>query len=339
MTSTSARDLEQTLRELGLTSEAIAAAWPGWWSDEAESSPSARAELRFGIARRLGLEPASLLEGRDPQFAWQEEARFKHSSAETDLERAALASFGMSVASLALSVTPGERNLLAGRGAPELRNLLLGTDQPFVGLSELLSLAWSVGIPVLHLRVFPWPQKKMAGMSATIGDRSAVLLARDSNYPASPSFFIAHELGHIALGHMTNGDAIVDLDDQATQSVAHADREEAEADAFALELLTGDSRPRVLPHAESATPTARGLAQEAIRVGRDRRIEPGVLAQAYGYTTGDWRTASGSLRFVYSAASPIWQVINRIAWGQMSSSELPLDPKKFLESVLGEPDT
>ena len=91
----SARKLRSRLRELGLSSAAIEAAWPGWWSDEANSSLSAQAELRFGVARRLGLDPRSLLDDREaPRFMWREEARFKHLSGEGELEQAGITSFG-----------------------------------------------------------------------------------------------------------------------------------------------------------------------------------------------------------------------------------------------------
>ena len=39
----------------------VDAVWPAWWSDEAEGSPSAQTELRFGVSRRLGIDPRSLL--------------------------------------------------------------------------------------------------------------------------------------------------------------------------------------------------------------------------------------------------------------------------------------
>ena len=73
MTVESAGDLRLRLRGLGLSDSAVSAAWPRWWSEDAESSASARAELRFGVARRLGLDPHSLLEDRDaPRFLWRD---------------------------------------------------------------------------------------------------------------------------------------------------------------------------------------------------------------------------------------------------------------------------
>src|SRR5437588_12250307 len=66
--------LRQKLLHLGLTRQAVDAAWPAWWSEEAEASASARVELRFSVARKLGLDPRSLLEDpSQPRFVWHDE--------------------------------------------------------------------------------------------------------------------------------------------------------------------------------------------------------------------------------------------------------------------------
>lgn len=69
--------LRRRLRQAGLSDPAINAAWPAWWSDAATVSRSARVELRFALARNLGLSPKSLL-GDRVEFVWKDEARFKH---------------------------------------------------------------------------------------------------------------------------------------------------------------------------------------------------------------------------------------------------------------------
>src|SRR5580693_3598227 len=126
---------------------AIEAAWPRWWSDDAEASLSARAELRFGVARRLGLDPGSLLADDEPRFLWREEARFKHLASEDDVEQAGIASFGRAVAIALASAVGPSRFDLAGQGASDLRARLLGPERPYVTLDSLVALSWSVGIP------------------------------------------------------------------------------------------------------------------------------------------------------------------------------------------------
>lgn len=202
----------QRLKNFGFTNPAIDAAWPAWWSDEADSSVSAQTELRFSIARKLGLEPRSLLnDAEQPRFIWRDEARFKRLSGESEVERAGITSFGMAIGRLLLAAsTPPAASPPAD--ASQLRELIL-RHQQYVRLSDLLSFCWAVSIPVIHLRVFPWPRKRMAAMTLRHGDRHAVLLAKDSMYPAHVAFYLAHELGHAALGHLQPGHLVVDLED------------------------------------------------------------------------------------------------------------------------------
>ena len=70
------RSIRRELRNAGLTTGAIDAVWPQWWDESAESSPAASAELRYTLARRLGLSPQSLFEG-PPRFVWRDRAKYK----------------------------------------------------------------------------------------------------------------------------------------------------------------------------------------------------------------------------------------------------------------------
>jgi len=308
--------------------------WPRWWSEEAETSPSARAELRFGVARRLGLDPRSLLEDADaPRFLWTEEARFKHAADEGELERAGITSFGRALAAVLINATPTPPRSVTGSTAGGLREAILNAGRPFVDLGDLLSLCWATGVPVVYLRVFPWPRKRMAAMTVRVGERWAILLAQDSQYPAPVAFYLAHELGHIALGHLAAEQVIVDLETEGTLEEA-GDEEEHAADAFALELLTGRPRPEVLPSSASAKPSGRGLAEAALAEAAALRIEPGTLALTFGYSTRDWKTAYASLKTIYSDARQAWSEVNGIAMTQIRAEDLSQETAQFLQAVL-----
>lgn len=225
------KSLKKRLLEAGLSDPLIDAAWPAWWSDDAASSPSAQAELRFSIARKIGISPKSLFED-EVQFVWNDDARFKSLSNETENEKAALTSFGISLCRILLQVfDPNQSRLKIG--AMELRRSIL-KNRPFIDLQALVSLCWAIGIPVIHLRVFPLAAKRMHAMAAGIAGRYAILLGRDATYPAPVAFTLAHELGHIMLGHIAASSAIVDFGGPLEAS--RGDREEEEADQFALQL-------------------------------------------------------------------------------------------------------
>ncbi len=334
VTGESAHDLRLRLSGLGLSDGAIAAAWPRWWSEEAEGSASARAELRFGVARRLGLDPGSILDAADePRFLWSAEARFKHLSREDERERAGIASFGRALASILVTASRPPADTLAGVAARDLRESILTSGRPFVGLVDLLSLAWGVAVPVVHLRVFPWRQKRMAAMTVNVGDRSTVMIGRDSLYPATIAFYVAHEIGHIALAHVSPDHQIVDLDDDAPATGAE-DTEERDADAFALELLTGTPEPIVLA-AGPGDANGPALARAALTSADSLSIEPGTLALCFGYSTGDWQTATAALSRIYTDARPVWAEVNAIARTQLELDELAVDAVNFLDAVLG----
>ena len=332
MTESAADFKARLILRTGLTDAAVSAAWPEWWSEEAEASASAKAELRFTVARKLGLDARSLLGEQEPRFIWNDAARFKGFSGDPQGERPVISSFGSALSRLLLEATP-DPGVLAPMTAAELRRVLLNGSQ-HVGLLELLMAAWSMGIPVIHLRVYPLSAKRMSAMSVRVGNRFAILLARDAVYPAPIAFHLAHELGHIFLGHLAEGTAIVDLESLDELTTGN-DPEEQQADAYALETLTG--RPQIELVVQGEGRGARQLANEAIRVGQSERIEPGTVAMAFGHATKAWATAMASLPHIYQQPLDVWSVVNRIALRQLALREIPDESESFIRAVMGAP--
>lgn len=326
-------ELRTRLRRLGLSNAALTAAWPRWWSSEANASLSAQTELAFTVARRLGLDPRSLIEeGEEPRFLWRAEARFKRISDETELEREGITSFGRSLASLLLEAAPEAGTTLVGATAADLRGRVL-SQSPFVGLPDILALAWAAGTPVVDVRVFPWDRKRVAAMAVNVGERSTVALVKEARYPAAAAFYLGHEIGHLALSHVARDSAVVDLEDE-NRPMGSPDVEEQAADEYALELLTGNRQPEI--RAEGGVrASGRELAQQSIASARGLRIEPGVIAQVYGYSTGEWATVGVAMRHIYPKAAPAWHGINQIARSQLDFQRLPTDAADFVDAVLG----
>jgi hypothetical protein len=324
-----ATNLRQQLKQAGLSDRAINAAWPTWWSDRAETSASANAELRFTLARNLGLSPKSLL-GERVEFVWRNRARFKHLGAETEEQKAALTSFGVSVGRPIIRGTRPSGDGLVGVTALALRSAVL-RSRPFVDLNALLALCWGLGVPVVHLRVFPLAAK---GMHATVikeESRHAILLCRDAKYPAPVAFTLAHEIGHVALGHLGNAAALVDVTDPAVAT--DKDDEEQAADEFALSLLTGSPEPLIQTNTERYG--AKQLADAVLETAPLKRIEPGTLALCLAYRSSRWPTAMASLRHIYTEHKPVWREVNRIAQRQVDWETLGAESSDFLRNVLG----
>ena len=324
---TDAEKLIEQLLGAGLSHSAIEAAWPSWWSDEAGVSPSGRTELRFALARRLGLEPKPLL-GERVKFVWNDEARFKHLTTQSAAQRAVLTSFGMSISRALLRATPSIP--ITRLSALTLRTAILSGNR-FVDLNSLIATCWAIGIPVIHLRVFPLEAKAMHAMVVDVKHRHAVLLGRDASYPAPVAFTLAHELGHIMLGHLGDAPALIDLEDPALST--DVDEQETEADRFALELLTGSAEPDIQTSIEHFN--APTLATSVLQAAEQYDIEPGTLALCVAHRKGLWAVAMSALGFIYSEKKPVWREVNAIANAQLAWDELGEEASHYMKNVIG----
>ncbi len=167
-------------------------------------------------------------------------------------------------------------------------------------------------------------------MVVTVGDRAAILLGRDARYPAVTAFSLAHEVAHVALGHVAEADAIVDLGDPATRE--NDDAQENEADRFALTLLTGRPDPIIHPSTEQFS--ARSLAKAALEAAPDYAIEPGTLALCLGHQLSIWPIMMAALKYIYSERHHVWRQVNEIAAKQLDWDEISGDSAIWLQSVM-----
>src|SRR5262249_30089163 len=279
------------------------AVWPEWWSAEAESSSSATAELTYTVARRLGLSPRALFDG-SPQFLWVDTTKFKNLGTTTEREQAILASYGTAVGRCALgAISPVVFPPIIH--AQTVRDIILRQAR-FVDLPELLIFCWQTGIPVIQLRVFPLPQKRMQAMTVKVKGRYAILLGYESEYYARMAYILAHEMGHILLGHLEQDESLLDMDDPLRAE--DLDTEEVEAGRAAFVLLTGRDDPQILADTQSYRATQ--VAQQATEVGNRERIDPGILALCLGHATGKWRKTFGALKMIDGGAQPVDDQIN-----------------------------
>jgi hypothetical protein len=324
-----AQELRKRLRRAGVAPGAIKAVWPAWWSDEAESSRSAVVELRYTVARRLGLSPRSLFDDGTPEFLWTDAAKFKNAGMRSEHDLAILTSFSVAVGQNLLSALPDDANRRLPDAAGTLRETLLQAV-PVIDLRALLDVCWAIGIPVIQLGLFPLGAKRMHATTVQIGGRHAVLIGRTSRYAAQIAYILAHEFGHIARHHLRDVTALVEADDP----IAHrGDDEEQEADEYALELLTGS--PTTTVESDRLDFSARQLAQAAAQAAGSYRIDPGILALCLGHSSGRWRQAFGALKLLPPGEVDVGGFVNDIARQQLRWELLSMDEREFLESAMG----
>ena len=329
--NTCSGSFKEELQCLGITKDAIEAVWPIWWSDEAEGSVSAQAEMRFSVARRLGLSPKSVIGERQPEFVWRHNAKFKGLSSYGESEQAALTSFCIALGRHLEKGVPESTTSLENLADPAIvRNSVLARS-PFVSLPDICAVCWDCGIPVVHLRVFPLSAKNMVATAVKTLDVFAVLVGKDSRFPAPTAYHVAHELGHIAAGHLMESDAIIDLEERKEKS--ERDREEREADEFALELLTGQKSPSL--KCASSPKSSLELACAVSSASAERQIEPGTLALCYGYQTSDWKTAYAALNHIYKSKHDVWRFLNATAAEHLDWTVYKDDEEAYIRAVIG----
>jgi len=212
--------------------------------------------------------------------------------------------------------------------ASDIRQQILGDDAPWVGLDELLRYCWSIGLPVLHLDHFPKNAKRPDGFAARVNGRPVIVLCRHAKYSAWLLFILAHELGHLALGHVPDEGTLIDqgLDEDSV------DVEEQQANAFAIELLTGHRIRRII--AADRWPNAEGLARLAQELGRQAMIDPGhvVLNYAHSMEGSFFPVSNAALKLLEPNADAVAKVRTKMA-ENLDWSRLPEDSSEFLMGV------
>jgi hypothetical protein len=329
--------LIERMESAGFAGPFVRACLPEWWDEQAERSESAWLQLQLGLADRFSLDPISLLdESRPLQLSDVGRAKFKH-LALTDTQQAAANGFANGLARILLAAMPEAPAVLPSSATDIRRMLLSAPGSSWIALGELLQLCYAYSVPVAHLTKFPSGVKGMAAMTTSIGERAVIFTARRPLHPAQAAFFVAHELGHIAHGHVRGGRTIVEglsLDPDSSTDDEPADEEEAQADAFAFELLTGDAGFSV--SGTTARGTASELARRAIQAGTASQVDPGLIVLCFGRATGRWPQATAALKRLPDYSQDVEGVVNRALRSQLDHEMLSFEDVAYLEAVIGQ---
>lgn len=334
----SADRLVDRLLDIGLSEELVDASLPEWWVPSDYASHSARTLASLMLARRLNIDPETLLDDGVPVgFLHTGPTKFKHMRLK-GARRDALVGFSMGVGRILLSMLDSRSARAVPNDPLELREALLA-GRPFVSFGDVIAACWSLGVPVLHLRLFPAQTKGVTAIAVRLGGRHAILVARESGFEAQYMFHVAHELGHIALGHLKAASAIVDADPYDPANHQHElvdDDEERAADEYAQALLTGASSYQVLRQtksAGSAEGTARELATRALQMSGQLQVDPGHLVMSFGYSTGDWPLANAAAKLLPQQSERPATLVNRVLWGQLNMPGVAEESVAYLQAV------
>ncbi len=298
---------------------------PHWWQDEIAETPSGYEHAVGLISRNLGLDPPTL-RGTESEITYNAAGsrRFKKRLRDSEKDLMLAECVATRVADLAAFATTSTY-IAPNPNAQELRAALLKRNPQYVDLDTLLDYCWVSGIPVLHVSTFPRNAKKMQGLGIRLEDRPVIILADNHRSSAWLLFVLAHELGHIARGHLRLDEPKVDKDIRK----GDGSQEENEANAFAVELLLGEPDARYMSRVRISGDT---LAASARSIGVERHVYPGAIVLNYARTTGYWPVAITALQLL-EANGDGTETIRAHAVASLVWERMPEESQEYLKRV------
>lgn len=332
MTAT-ANQMQEIYRRLGAEGykrNFVQSLLPEWWDNQLVVTPSGLQQAALILGRLLGVNPETIwTKDANITLSIPERKRFKRrvDSNEDELDIACAISYAAGRLAGKAFKKPFDHGELLDAG--ELRNLILEQSR-WVGLRELLAYCQRIGLPVLHIDHFPRGAKKMAGLAFEINGTPIIVLTqpRKRGYVL---FDLAHEIGHVTLGHVSEGELLVDSKiDQDSD-----DEDEKAANRFALELLTGDPDCRIVPAGRNLTGSE--LATAAKRFGTDRNVDPSHVALNYGHTQGHWGVANLAVNELAGEEDADQELIRKFLFESVCVDDISEDDLFALRKYCGVP--
>lgn len=248
---------------------------PDWWNDKLNDSPGISQQVIFGLAKFANIDLNTVITpGAQLRFN-ESVCRYKHAANKSVEELQAATAVVHGIAKIAAAVVKDDYNAVPS--AFDIRQLLLQNGNPWIDFKTLLEYCWSIGIPVLYMPELP-ASKKMDAVVIKVQQRPVIALTKKQKHASSLLFSLAHELGHIACGHLEDNSLIID------EKINEDDVDnplERDANSFAIELLTGN--PDAGFNSERRI-SAQNLASESLRIAKERKIDPGHVALNYAKT-------------------------------------------------------
>lgn len=283
------QNLYSALSAHGLQKKDVRAVLPSWWEDEIATTPAGLQQAKLILAKALNLKIRPLVE--DPprvEFDLPAMRRFKLNGKTTEDDVELAVSLARSASKLVLSAI--DQPYTKPGSAADVREKILASGKQWIDLESLIEYCWEIGIPVIHL-ASALMKRKMDGIAMATKGRPTIVLSS-----LKPSgfllFHLAHELGHIALGHLEPNGAIVD--NEIKKDLENKDASERDADNYALELLAGNHRNLILGRYE---PPAK-LARTVIDFGRRNGIAPTHVLLNCAYNGNFWGLCVNTLKIL-----------------------------------------
>lgn len=276
--------LLKRVARLGIKRDYLQRVLPEWAGAYPPTSLTGLTELKIQLARDLGLDLQSLSESRDVAFrALPTAPKFKRTKRQEVGKLAPATSMFSALARTLISAC--DKPYQAIPADPKIVRKEIMQGGSLVTLPTLLDYLWGHGIPVAHYSDWPGKLPRPFAMVVDVDGRPAVIVGSPRKENAWQLFFLAHELGHIANGHIGRNEILVD-GDEATDAEG-TDDQEMEADDYALVLLAGGKDIELPPRGAKFD----ALQRAARELATTQKIDIGHLLLRFAMQTGAWQDA------------------------------------------------
>lgn len=280
----SANILYTKITSLGFKRKYITSMLPEWWNDSIAQTQAGFTQMAVLLAKAFSLDFKSLISESDIKFNLPSPNFKARTNIDySDLTNAVALSTVAAKAALAGLDNVYQKSELTSYS---IRETLLSRGNGWINFHTLVKYCWEIGIPVLHLSMEGI--KKMQGLAISI-DRKPVIVLTSKYKHGYLVFDLAHELGHILLGHT---DEEIVIDEKISFSSSIKERE-YEANKFALEILTGNTINLGKTYHNPSH-----IADYCIKYGKENKIDPLHIALNIAHNRNSWSQVNVVIRII-----------------------------------------
>lgn len=254
----------------------LSAALPAAWADERANEAAGREDAEAHLAHALQIDAAALADPKGDLALSDLQGLTALRPADTDWPAARAAVFlARRLAQLAVRARKKDSQpWLRELDAEQLREWVVQRHR-VVQFSTLVQSCWSLGVPVLCMSGCPQgvARRGVDAMAISVGDVPVIVLAGRLPAPAWMLWPLAHQIGHIASGHLDYGDTV-----DADLWTWSRDPLDVEAQSYADALIGGGAEFVLKGHDRV---TGVKLARLARERGRELGLGVGALVTRF----------------------------------------------------------
>jgi len=287
-----------------------------------------RNQVTTAVARAFGWEPSEFLAGSPASPRFEAVVQFKAGDPEAAIGSPLLA-MAYRVSEWITQAANLTGNSRVPTDARELRSATLD-GAGYLTLVSLLQWTWAAGIPVVPIL----GSGAFAAASWNVHQRPVIVLKESRQFVAFWLFDLAHELGHIALGHIRER-GVVDVASPTPQS--SSDSEEEEANQFALELLLPGYGELLAAIRQDARGDYLRFKFSVQRVAERAGVSEGVLGMVAAYELteiGDYKDRWGSASNLARPEGPGRGIVQQILREHVGMERLPEIEREIINAVV-----